>query len=38
MLDSSTHSIQETLEDLKRLANSEQKLLLIEWAQDNDLN
>jgi hypothetical protein len=38
MLDSSKHSIKKALEELTLLANSEQKKLLLEWAQDNDLN
>jgi hypothetical protein len=38
MLDISKNSIREVLEDLKHLANSEQKQLIIDWAQDNDLN
>lgn len=38
MLERSGHLIQEALKALMPLANSEQQQLLIEWAQDNDLN
>ncbi|MEH6591275.1 MAG: DUF6088 family protein [Halioglobus sp.] len=38
MLDDSKHPIQQAVEDLKQLANDEQRQLLIEWARDNDLN
>ena len=38
MLDIPKNTIQEIVEDLAGLANSEQKQLLMEWAFDNDLN
>ena len=37
MLDLSKHDIQPLVDELKKLANNDQKLLLNEWAGDNGL-